>query len=1737
MSHKTSDVFRAGYFTVDGTLNSNNSQLYFRPLQGPAHSVSGDFFSLSTNEVQDVSLRINHWSSNGSFIEYGLLYDSDINPPPKQVGNGLHLLGGAGGIIYSFDEYAWLSGLSVFQGPNSYCSAIASNGPLIVAGGLVAGVPAIYSSSNGQNWKLSANATALFGADLSGCNALATSGPLWVAGATNRLLYSYDGNYWYLSNSPDSLLVGVCFALAYNGSQWIAGGNGLNSILYSYDGRSWNFSSSGANQLPICRSVAWDGGQWIAGGIKNGSGSLASSYDGTTWTTVPIPGLLRISCNAIASNGTMWVAGGIDISNNTLIYSYNGINWFNGIQQSILTACYTITWADNSWFAGGAGTNILLRSSDGIIWVPVKTAPTPLTICYTSTVTNPIPNYGPPFVPTNPLSIMGGNASVLINSTDGITWDPVPSVLKDFSDGICRAVRWNGKQWLAGFTTSENKLGYSYDGIIWTASSIATSYLGLGCFAIETNGTLWVAGGNGLATLISSEDGINWKNITPTNVIPSPVKCSAIAWSGSRWVAAVLNNYNTILYSDTNDASVWQSSQNGNTIFGSICNGLAYNGTLWVGVGNTIAFSRDGSTWRNSTITSGTWNTVAWNGVLWLAGGTSGLAYSYDALIWTLIDQPVLSICNAITWTGSLWIATGVPKTASQSSSAYSYNGMTWIPSPNSLDFIGTGSSVAANRTLVNAGTTINPPVFRPTSSSNIGKMVYTTGLNDLYTSSTFTISDASGYLDMSGSIGINCVPNVAFDVSGSAHIRGDLSANSLTLTGYAANHTTTFTTSNLGASQETRITQTTPSAGYISLGSSQLNPQTLFIRDKTTSRSGYIDITDGSASSVPLQIQGGTNSTIIPMGLSTTLRLGASSDFSSNILLTSDATIFTTKTRINGNFGIDCDPLATLDISGNLHVRGDMSANSLTLTGYAANYTTTFTTSNFGSSQETRITQTAPSAGYISVGSSQLNPHTLVVRDKTEARSGYIEITDGSANSVPLQLQGGTNATMIPLGLNTTLRLGAASDISNNIVLTNSGTSVNTQFNVAGPNGQLQIAQTIVDGYGNISQITTQDALNGFITLGSSQIADQTLFIRDEGTATSGYIAITDGTRAGRAIDIRGGNNGTICPNANYTTLRIGANTDSSSNIFLSNMLTTVNTKLNINGNVGIGCDPLVPLDVSGAAHIRGDLSANSIRIKGTGATYSTTFITSNFGASQETRITQSAPSAGFISVGSSQLNPQTLFVQDRTVAKSGYVAITNGLGSETALFINGGNTCAIVPNATGTSLRLGAASDVSNNIVLTSAATTINGPLKVASVAGGATNQLQIVNGLVNVNERATTINQTATAGNASLLQLGSSSYNPTTVWIRDSGTANSGYVDITDGTPSLALRLTGGANTLIRPNNSSNDTSLTLGANSTGNNIVLTNSLTTINGDFVSANGNIRGNGQLNLGANTASANNIVLTQGYTTINTPVTINGTLTVTGNLTAPNIVNRVIGSSAINVSPGTGVGAVTLTNTGVRSVQGSTAITVSAPTGDNITITNTGVRSVQGSTGITVSANTGDNITIINNGVRSVQARNGIRFSPSAGDCTLDTISSFTNKNFNISNNRVNYGGGNDPSNPLPSFSNAYNYIVAADGGNLIGYINGVRNSPTDLVLQVLLEQTPNTPLNTPTVTLYNRNTTGDNMWFLFYKYVSGGTPTAITNGWSQVSTGGSVNVIFTDSYTRVILNVTPTTNKFISY
>jgi hypothetical protein len=184
-----------------------------------------------------------------------------------------------------------------------------------VAGGR--GTQNIFAtSSDGLSWSNSVaeNAVLFNGTSTTPriCNALASSTTLFVAGGgpttTNPLAWSPDsGDNWYNSSNGTATYPfsgGICQALAWNGSKWVAGGVGTNPLAYSYDGKTWIQSANGTGLFSggQCSGITWNGTNWLA--VGDGSTVIAYSSNGISWqsTAYNLNNPLAITSRRVALN-------------------------------------------------------------------------------------------------------------------------------------------------------------------------------------------------------------------------------------------------------------------------------------------------------------------------------------------------------------------------------------------------------------------------------------------------------------------------------------------------------------------------------------------------------------------------------------------------------------------------------------------------------------------------------------------------------------------------------------------------------------------------------------------------------------------------------------------------------------------------------------------------------------------------------------------------------------------------------------------------------------------------------------------------------------------------------------------------------------------------------------------------------------------------------------------------------------------------------------------------------------------------------------------------------------------------------------------------------------------------------------------------------------------------------------------------------------------------------------------
>jgi hypothetical protein len=170
------------------------------------------------------------------------------------------------------------------------------------------------------------------------------------------------------------------------------------------------------------------------------------------------------------------------------------------------------------------------------------------------------------------------------------------------------------------------------------------------------------------------------------------------------------------------DGLTWVSS--GTNIFGSaLCNGVAWNGSIWLALGyngtnGLIASSPDGIRWTvelsgtGTPFSDGRVEAAAWNGSLWVAVGVSGgasgaIATSPDGKTWTARTSPFTVSAFAVASNGNMFVAGGA--TSNSKLIAYSYDGIKWVNAPTGSIFgtglnIGSVTCVACNGKLWVAG-------------------------------------------------------------------------------------------------------------------------------------------------------------------------------------------------------------------------------------------------------------------------------------------------------------------------------------------------------------------------------------------------------------------------------------------------------------------------------------------------------------------------------------------------------------------------------------------------------------------------------------------------------------------------------------------------------------------------------------------------------------------------------------------------------------------------------------------------------------------------------------------------------------------------------------------------------------------------------------------------------------------------------------------------------------------------
>jgi len=453
-------------------------------------------------------------------------------------------------------------------------------------------------------------------------------------------------------------------------------------------------------------------------------GAMAYSYDGINWNNISSPFSSFVNGIAYSSSLNMCIAVGVGL--NTIAYSYDCINWIGLGVVSPTTPFtgggYDISWNGFRWVAVGTGTNTVAYSSDGITWIGlgVVSPTTPFT-----SAGNAISWSGTTWV------AVGTGTNTVAYSSDGITWiglglvSPTTPFTTTGND-----IGWSGTTWVAS-GSGTNSIAYSSNGITWTGLGVASpiSPFTTSGNGVKWTGTRWIATGQGTNTIAWSNDGIRWKgsgtSIFSTvgwNIAHNNRRINKIIYPKNTLVAVGENTIGSYSY---NDGVNWTSV----TIsFLSSGRTSSWNGSIWVVGGissssftgaipvSSVTLTVTGTVTGNpialGMVISGT-NVIPGTIISAFGTGTGGagtytvsdspivavnttvtgtigsLGYSYDGLNWFLSTNSIFSVAGkGLCWNDHMWIAVGEGNT---NTIAYSYDGINWIGLGNSIFSIAGG--------------------------------------------------------------------------------------------------------------------------------------------------------------------------------------------------------------------------------------------------------------------------------------------------------------------------------------------------------------------------------------------------------------------------------------------------------------------------------------------------------------------------------------------------------------------------------------------------------------------------------------------------------------------------------------------------------------------------------------------------------------------------------------------------------------------------------------------------------------------------------------------------------------------------------------------------------------------------------------------------------------------------------------------------------------------------------------
>jgi hypothetical protein len=400
-------------------------------------------FSVPSKKIGTRSFKLSNPTSNSNGT---ITYVSSNRSVARVKGNVTTIVGGGISTITAFQEstpnYESATLTGFFN--NGLMTAILNNGTTWVAAG-----SALKYSTTGKIWTTASGPTNV--------NSLAWTGTQWLAGCdgSNNLYTSIDAITWnlntslhdytvtkvaYANNTFFVLSIGTIF-FSQNFGSWSSRVESVGAITgFSYTGTHYLFSS-GTTLIKSQDLTTWTTSSLPSAStyltINNSSegsatvkpmtlacsdsvyNTLGYTYDGIQWYGTGKT-VLQIRANHAAWNGTIWITVGKSVGTWFAI-SRDGINWQ---QQSdlLFDEAYAVAWNGSYWIVAGEGaTYSLAKSTDGVLWTGIVGSKTIFSTRAVDIAWNDFQwtAYGSP--------------TAIATSTDGTTWDLLPTVVGDAS--------------------------------------------------------------------------------------------------------------------------------------------------------------------------------------------------------------------------------------------------------------------------------------------------------------------------------------------------------------------------------------------------------------------------------------------------------------------------------------------------------------------------------------------------------------------------------------------------------------------------------------------------------------------------------------------------------------------------------------------------------------------------------------------------------------------------------------------------------------------------------------------------------------------------------------------------------------------------------------------------------------------------------------------------------------------------------------------------------------------------------------------------------------------------------------------------------------------------------------------------------------------------------------------------------------------------------------------------------